>query len=82
MKILKKPDNIVFDTATPHVRICQAKSYEIVCPLHHVNNVTDYIFLKEHFPSLTKGTDHPIMENFHQSYYFKIKDHVQIQHTP
>lgn len=67
MKILKKPDNLVFDTNDPASVKSGSRQY-LRTPLHHTHTQTDWEFLTGCF-----GTDHPILMNFSRSFYYCIE---------
>lgn len=69
MKILKRPVNIIYDTDYPNrLEFDPAVTAIDRKPLHHFTQQTDYDFLQEHF----KGPDHPIYNDFGNSYFYKL----------
>jgi hypothetical protein len=68
MKILKMPDNVIYDTCLPdHKYPNPRKNYGYPIPLHHMTDLTDFDFLSLHF-----NKDHSIFTNFSNSYYYKL----------
>jgi len=66
MKILKKPDCVIFDTLNVNkIKQNPCPNYGRPIPLHHFSDKTDFEFLKEHFKE-----DHRILKDFGNSYYF------------
>ena len=71
MKILKKPDNIIFDTDKPdHMKFSRIP-FGLPESLNAVTTKTDYDFLSEHFRP-NGNIVHPIFKDFGSSYYFFI----------
>jgi len=69
MKILKKPDFILFDTENPDRMKFSRTPLGFPQPLNAITLKTDYEFLSEHFRP--KGnTLHPIFKDFGSSYYY------------
>ncbi len=69
MKILKKPDFIIFDTENPDKMKFNRTPLGLPQPLNAITMKTDYDFLSEHFRP--KGdVVHPIFKNFGSSYYY------------
>ncbi len=70
MKILKKPDNIIFDTKNPNFFEFNPvpKSLPII-RLNEVSLKSDYDFLSENF-SPRENILHPIFLNFGSSYFY------------
>ncbi len=71
MRILKKPDHIIFDTDNPDRMIFQTKTEFPHTPLHWINQSGDWDFLNQHFHP-KDGVQHPIFSNFDRSFYFMI----------
>lgn len=70
MTILKRPDNIIFDTDTPNKLIFNPIPFNILVPLHDVLlTKSEYEFLKEYFFSI-EDVEHPIFKDFGNSYYY------------
>lgn len=71
MRILKKPDHILFDTDSPDKMEFCTKAEFPRTPLHWITQNNDWDFLHEHFKP-KDGHEHPIFRNFSQSFYFNI----------
>lgn len=68
MKILKSPNAVIYDTTNKDSREFKPlKGFGNPIPLHHTHEQTDFEFLSEHFPK-----EHPIFDNFSQSYYYRL----------
>ena len=68
MKILKKPENIIYDTnIIDHTYRNPRENYGYPIPLHHTHNMTDFEFLRQYF-----NENHKIFTNFSQSFYYKL----------
>ena len=66
MKVLKRPSNVIYDTTNVDDRKFNPfKGFGNPIPLHHTHEKTDYEFLSIYFPK-----DHPIFNDFTQSYYY------------
>ncbi|MEQ8548719.1 MAG: hypothetical protein RIC03_12455 [Cyclobacteriaceae bacterium] len=77
MKILKRPENILFDTDNPtKMEFSEINPLLTKTPqLHEVRTdpKTDYEFLSDHFkPILDK--EHPIFRDFGHSFFYVIED--------
>ena len=69
MKILKKPDFIIFDTEKPDQMKFSRTPLGLPQPLNAITMKTDHDFLSENFRP--KGEIvHPIFKNFGSSYYY------------
>lgn len=71
MKILKRPDNIVFDTENTDQMEFKPMAYRSLTPLHQTHVKSDHEFLSEHFKPKNSNA-HPIFTNFERSYYYVI----------
>lgn len=71
MKILKRPDNIIFDTENPNIMEFKPTDLKRAIPLSETSWKFEYDILKEFFPSQNNIT-HPIFSNFGSSYYYEI----------
>lgn len=69
MRILKKPENVIFDTENPEKVEINSEVIKNPIPLHHSTNVTDWDFLSEHFKSKDE-IKHPIFNHFGESYFY------------
>lgn len=69
MKILKKPDFIIFDTEKPDQMKFSRTPLGLPQPLNAITMKTDFDFLSEHFRP-KDHTVHPIFKNFESSYYY------------
>lgn len=69
MKILKKPENLIFDTENPEKTEFNLEPISIPIPLHHSTDKTDWDFLSQYFKQ-NDGIEHPIFNNFGESYFF------------
>ncbi len=69
MKILKRPENTVFDTAKIDNKETTSRSFTNLSPLHQTHTTTDREFLSQFFPD-----KHPIFDEFGKSYYYAIPD--------
>ena len=69
MKILKRPENMVFDTDNPDKMEFNPTVKAPLTPLHHLTTQTDWDFLLEHFKPVA-GKRHPIFNNFGNSYFY------------
>lgn len=65
MKILKRPQNVIFDTDDPFSKDSCIHSVEGLKPLHHTHSLTDFEFLSLYF-----SCDHAVFTNFGTSYFF------------
>ena len=68
MKILKRPDNVIFDTDNPDSTESRL-NLEPSTPLHHMHDQSDWDFLTDQF-----GTDHPVFQDFGRSYYYVLTE--------
>lgn len=71
MKILKRPDNIVFDTENTDQMEFNPLPYMHLTPLHQIHVESDHEFLTKHF-GRKKNSEHPIFTNFGNSYYYVV----------
>lgn len=71
MKIIKRPDHIVFDTENPDNMEFNPIPYRKLTALHQNTLKSDHAFLKEHFTS-KNNIVHPIFINFSNSYYYVV----------
>jgi len=69
MKILKKPENIIFDTDNPEKIEINSDHVKSSIPLHHSTSMTDWDFLSLYFKSKDENK-HPIFMNFGESYFY------------
>jgi len=69
MRILKNPDNLIFDTENSQKIEINSETIKTFIPLHHSTNKTDWDFLSEHFKS-NEEIKHPIFNNFGDSYFY------------
>ncbi len=72
MKILKRPDNIIFDTENPDNMVFNPAPKALPHPLGELIGKSEWDFLEEHF----KGKEHsmhPIFNRFGTSYYYCIE---------
>ena len=66
MKILKKPENTIFDTENPEkIELNFDPAIKSHTPLHHSTDKTDWDLLSEYIK-----TQHPIFDNFGESYFY------------
>lgn len=73
MKILKRPDNIIFDTENPDKMKFTRQVHPCPTPLFQKTTKTEHDFLSDHFrPHQSK--EHPIFKDFGSSYYYFIAD--------
>ena len=72
MKILKRPENIIFNTETPNLMEFNPIPLSLPVPLNQVTLKTDYDFLSERFLPI-ENIQHPIFLNFGKSYYYCIE---------
>lgn len=69
MKILKRPNGIIFDNLNLEKKEYNPYSgFGNPIPLHHFHEKTDFEFLSDHFPK-----DHSIFNNFGNSYFYIIQ---------
>jgi len=71
MKILKRPENIVFDTENPDKMDFAPMPTQGLTPLHQTIEQAEWDFLTQFFTG-TAGCDHPIFKDFGQSYFYSI----------
>lgn len=71
MKILKRPDNIVFDTENPDKMDFNPIPTHGLTPLHQTIDKSEWDFLTQFFTE-KKGFEHPIFRDFGQSYFYCI----------
>ncbi|MFM9952381.1 MAG: hypothetical protein ACKV1O_30910 [Saprospiraceae bacterium] len=71
MKILKRPENIVFDTENPDKMDFTPMPTHGLTPLHQTIVETEWDFLTQFFAGIA-GYDHPIFKDFGQSYFYCI----------
>jgi len=69
MRILKRPENLIFDTEDPDKMEFSSAFETLPTPLHHVTTKTDWDFLSEHFKPKDK-MQHPIFYDFGNSYFY------------
>jgi len=69
MKILKRPENIVFDTENPDKMKFSTNEKGLPTPLHYITTKSDFDFLSEYFKA-KDGIKHPIFNNFGNSYFY------------
>ena len=68
MKILKRPENLIFDTENPDkIEISKLLSAKELSALHHVTDQTDWEFLSEYF-----RPESQIFNDFGNSYFYKL----------
>ena len=68
MKILKRPNAVIYDTTNIDSRIYNPfKGFGNPIPLHQTHKTTDHEFLSQIFPP-----EHPIFEDFSKSYYYRL----------
>lgn len=66
MKILKRPDNIIYDTeSTENFELYKGKTPELNQMVYQNTDLMELDFLKQYFDEA-----HQIFENFGQSYYY------------
>ena len=81
MKILKRPDNIIFDTENPNIMEFKPTFPNLLIPLSENILTNDYEYLKEFFQPQNNVT-HPIFSNFGSSYfyiYYDVKKKTKFQ---
>lgn len=81
MIILKRPDNLIFDTENPVTKVPYIDGRRPRTPLHWIINQTVWDFLHEHFKP-TGNTEHPIFQNFVNSYFSVPGDVVNLKFKP
>jgi restriction endonuclease S subunit len=73
MKILKKPDHIIFDTKNPSKMEFRDSSKNAICSSHlhqvRTDNKTDHEYLSQYFHPIDL-IPHPIFTNFGSSFFF------------
>lgn len=72
MKILKRPENVIFDTENPDKMEFNPVPKSLPNPLHHLTTKTDWDFLSEHFKP-KEEIKHPIFNDFGNSYFYCIE---------
>lgn len=76
MKILKRPDYLVFDTDNPDNWYTDFginhRELTILHHTHYTRHICDWDFLSQYF-----SPDHFIFDNFSKSYYYPIPDGEQ-----
>ena len=72
MKILKKPDYIIFDTENPNTMEFDPSIKNSLKLLSATNLETDWVFISENFKPI-KNVVHPIFLNFGSSYFYCIE---------
>ncbi|MDO5666043.1 MAG: hypothetical protein Q4G63_12420 [Bacteroidia bacterium] len=72
MKILKRPDNIIFDTENPNVMEFNPTPKGLPIKLSEITLKSDFDFLSEHFKP-RENVNHPIFSKFFDSKYFCVK---------
>jgi len=71
MKILKRPDNIIFDTENPNVMEFNLVTSSLAHPLNEITLKSDWQYLTENFPAIENNL-HPVFKDFGESYYYCI----------
>lgn len=73
MKILKRPDNIIFDTANPN-KLEHTKDTNPIdlTPLHQFLPGGEWAFLNKHFEG-TNGNQHEILKDYGYSYFYVVE---------
>ncbi len=69
MKILKRPDNIIFDTEKPNVMEFNPIPNFLPQRLYEITQKSDFDFLYENFPP-QNNIKHPVFKDFGTSYYY------------
>lgn len=69
MKILKRPENVIFDTENPDKMEFNPTPKELPTPLHQILFKTDWDFLSEHFKP-KENIPHPVFKDFEKSYFY------------
>lgn len=64
MKILQRPDNLVFDTENPNIIEYVPNPKGALKPLHTFLEDSDHVFISKHFQK-----EHPIFRLFGASYF-------------
>jgi hypothetical protein len=74
MKILKHPDNVVFDTENPNImEFVELPTGKIIYqPLHERIDVGEWTFLETKFKPLS-NYHHPIFQNFGRAFFYIVK---------
>lgn len=71
MQILKRPDNVIFDTENPDYMEFNPTPNALPTALHHLIAKSEWDFLSEHFKP-RQGIQHPIFRNFSNSHFYCI----------
>ena len=69
MKILKKPENVIYDTENPDKMKFNRVPLGLPTPLQDLTTKTIFDFLSEHFRPI-KEFPHPIFKDFGSSYFY------------
>lgn len=74
MKILKRPENVIYDTENPDKMEFNSTRIDVdlTTPLHHLTTKTDWDFLSEFFKPQGR-IQHPIFNDFGNSFYYCVK---------
>lgn len=72
MKILKKPEQIIYDTRKPNELLYKPRVKNSGTPLHAVTGKSDWDSLLELFPT-SDFEEHPIFRDFSSSWYYVIE---------
>lgn len=75
MKILKRPDGLIFDTENPNsIEFNPGPAgYGLPAPLHEITNMkSDWEYLYDLFPK-REGVPHPIFKDFGSSFFYCIE---------
>lgn len=81
MKILKRPENIVFDTENPFKMDFNSTPKGGIRPLHETIMQAEWDFLTQFFKGRA-GFKHPIFRDFGNSYFYQVKDIGDETETP
>ncbi|MGD9930165.1 MAG: hypothetical protein AB7U05_09105 [Mangrovibacterium sp.] len=81
MIILKRPDNLIFDTENPATKVLYIHDGRLCTPLHWIINQTVCDFLLEHYKP-TGDIEHPIFQNFENSYFSVFLDLENLKFKP
>jgi hypothetical protein len=69
MKILKRPENVIFDTENPDKMEFKPIPKYLPAPLSEITLKTDWEFLSVYFKQ-KEGIEHPIFNSFGSSYFY------------
>lgn len=72
MKILKRPDGLIFNTENPDVIEFNPSPKALPHPLHLITLKSDWEYLFDLFPK-KEGFPHPIFKDFGSSYFYCIE---------